>query len=173
MSILKQIGSFSCRGEGSTMSKKNNYKEHKLSKFTEARKRKIIEALLLGSTWSIAASYAGIAESTLFKWLQRGKEGFNENYVKFLGACKEAQAKAALRALSNISIAADSGNWAASAWLLERRFSGYQKQQEIQPIDIKLEINQAGADVPAIIEQIRDEALTDLITGPIIDLDEE
>ena len=42
-------------------------------RFTEDVKRKVCEALLLGCTYNIAASFAGVSESTLFRWLARGR----------------------------------------------------------------------------------------------------
>ncbi len=145
-------------------------KRHGNSVFKDSVKRKVVEALLLGSTYAIAAAFAGIAESTLFRWLATGREQNEGEYHDFMRACKEAEAQFALRNLSVMSAAANNGSWQASAWLLERRCN-YSAKAESNPIDITVEIS--SSDVPALIEQIREEALQDIVLGPVIDLDEQ
>ena len=44
------------------------------SKFNDAITARIIEALRLGATYEIAAEYAGISRSTLYNWMEKGKD---------------------------------------------------------------------------------------------------
>lgn len=41
------------------------------SKFTAPVKTRIIEALRAGTTYEIAAQYAGISRSTLYEWIKK------------------------------------------------------------------------------------------------------
>jgi len=140
------------------------------TKFTDAVKRRIIEAITLGCTYKISAAYSGIAESTLFKWLALGREGEDEDYIEFYRSVKEAEATSAVRNLAAIARAAREGHWTASAWLLERRH-GYTKEAERPLIDITLEMQ--NTEVTTLIEEIQQASLQELLTGPVIDLDEE
>lgn len=151
--------------------KKSPSKKHgRPSKLTESTQRKIIEAIHLGCTYSIAASYAGIHEATLFKWMARGREGDGGIYEDFYRAIKQAESVNAVRCLASIAQSARDGNWTASAWLLERRH-GYIKDFPIQNIELTVDIQQS--EVVTLIDEIREHALEDLIMGPVIDLDEE
>ena len=140
------------------------------TRLTEETQRKVCEAILLGCTYSIAASYAGIHESTLFAWLARGKEENGKIYKDFYRAVKHAESMNAVRNLASIAQAAKDGNWTAAAWLLERRH-GYIKEGDRASIDITVDVQQA--EVVTLIDQVREAALQELITGPVIDLDEE
>ena len=140
------------------------------SKFTQETRRKVIEAITLGCTYGIAASYAGIAESTLFKWLASGRDEDDKTYNAFYRSVKEAEAVSAVRNLASIAQAAKDGQWAAAAWLLERRH-GYTKEPERPMIDITVEMQ--NTDVVGLLDQLQEQALTELVTGPVIDIDEE
>jgi hypothetical protein len=140
------------------------------SKFKPQTRRRVIEAITLGCTYEIAASYAGISESTLFRWLASGRDEEDKQYTAFYRSVKEAEAVSAVRNLASIAQAAKDGQWAAAAWLLERRH-GYIKEPDRPMIDITVEMQ--NADVVGLIDQIQEQALTELITGPVIDIDEE
>jgi hypothetical protein len=140
------------------------------SQFTAATKRKVIEAIQLGCTYNVAASYAGISESTLFRWLASGKEQGDPKYESFYRSVKEAEAVSAVRNLASIAQAAKEGQWTAAAWLLERRH-GYTREPERPMIDITVEMQ--NTDVVGLLEQLEEHALKELITGPVIDIDEE
>ena len=60
--------------------------KHGNSKFIEPIKNKIYQALMLGSTYKLAANYAGIAESTIYHWLDRAKQQNEGEYYDFLGS---------------------------------------------------------------------------------------
>jgi hypothetical protein len=81
----------------------------------EARRARMLAALEAGATLRIAAAAAGVSESTLRRWRDRG--GDDE--------LQAAEARGALLALQAIRAAATGphpGTWQAAAWLLERRY---------------------------------------------------
>jgi len=110
------------------------------SKFSEAVTDRILEALRLGATYEIAAEYAGISRSTLYNWMEKGKEQNRGQYKTFLDSIKGAEARGAIANLAMIETAAKSGNWKAAAWRLERRHGytrdGYQVHQKEQEIKL-------------------------------------
>ena len=108
------------------------------SKFNDAITARIIEALRLGATYEIAAEYAGISRSTLYNWMEKGKDQKSGQYRTFLDSIKGAEARGAIANLAMIESAAKSGDWKAAAWRLERRHGytrdGYQQRtEEVQP----------------------------------------
>lgn len=145
-------------------------KQGRPTALTEEVQRKICEAVLLGCTYDIAASYAGISQRSLFQWLARGRDGHSELYENFYSAVKNAEAMNAVRNLASIAQSAKEGNWTAAAWMLERRH-GYIKEGDRPSIDITVDVQ--NAEVTTLIEQVREHALQEVITGPVIDLDEE
>lgn len=86
-------------------------------------------ALRQGSTYDLAAQYAGITRQTLYNWLSKAKAG-DESYFVVLDAVKSAEAAGALDMLQIITESAGEGSWQAAAWLLERRH-GYRRESQI------------------------------------------
>jgi transposase len=84
------------------------------SKYTPEVVKKITDAIRLGATYELAASYAGIAQSTFFEWMNTKPE--------FAEQVKEAEGAGAMQWLAKIEKAASDGNWQAAAWKLERRY---------------------------------------------------
>tara|TARA_Y100000114_G_scaffold63973_1_gene58599 strand:+ start:18 stop:470 length:453 start_codon:yes stop_codon:yes gene_type:complete len=140
------------------------------TRLTEETQRKICEAILLGCTYDIAASYAGISQRSLYEWLSRGRDGQGKKFKDFYAAVKNAESMNAVRNLASIAQAAKDGNWTAAAWMLERRH-GYIKEPDRPTIDITVDVQ--NAEVTSLIDQVKQHGLQDLITGPTIDLDEE
>lgn len=83
------------------------------TKYTPERVKKIIDAIKVGATHELAASYAGINQDTLTDWKKR--------YSDFSDAIKEAEGGAAIKWLALIDKAAVK-TWQAAAWKLERRY---------------------------------------------------
>ena len=110
------------------------------TKFNTALTSRIIEALRLGATYEIAAEYAGISRSTLYNWIDKGKEQSRGQYRTFLDNIKQAEAKGAIANLAMIETAAKSGDWKAAAWRLERRHGytrdGFQTRLESKPKEL-------------------------------------
>lgn len=84
------------------------------SKYTPETVKKITDAIKLGSTYELAAGYAGITYETFNEWRKRKSE--------FSDAIKLAEGTAAVGWLAKIEKAASDGNWTAAAWKLERRY---------------------------------------------------
>jgi|TARA_R100000655_G_scaffold9952_1_gene24440 hypothetical protein len=139
------------------------------SKLTASIQRKICEAVALGCTYSIAANFAGIHESTLFAWLARGRDGDEGIYKDFYRVVKHAEAQSAIRAL-DILVKASEDDWRAAAFILERRHK-FTKDADRPSIDITVDVQ--ASEVVTLIDEVRQHALQDVIEGPVIDLDEE
>ena len=145
--------------------------KHGNSKFTESTKNKIYQALLLGSTYKLAANYAGISESTLYYWIDRAKQQEHGEYHDFVVACREAEAQGALNCLGTVNNAISQGSIQAAFWLLERR---HRYEKNLNPeANIEINIDISESNVPELVEQIKEQALQEVIMGPVIDLDEE
>ena len=143
-------------------------KQHGNSKFTPERRSRIFHAISLGATKELAAKFAGISEATLYLWLSHGRQGKKE-YAVFLEIYQRTEAQAALNALSIINSHAVN-KWQAAAWLLERRWQGYQNSRP--PIE-EIRFEDDCIDTATMIEEIKNsKELLKRITGPVIDLDE-
>lgn len=86
---------------------------------TPQRSEVICEAISDGATREVAASAAGVGESTLYQWLKKGRDGV-EPYVEFAEAIEKADAEGELSNIRTIKTASTS-TWQAAAWLLERK----------------------------------------------------
>lgn len=96
------------------------------SKFTEPVRTRVIEALRAGTTYEIAAQYAGISRSTLYEWIKKGESTETGVYRTFHDNIKKAEAEGAVVHLGTIAQASQK-DWKAAAWILERRH-GYSKE---------------------------------------------
>jgi transposase len=100
----------------------------------------IVRAVKIGAYKAQAAEAAGVRESTLYNWINRGEDALavaqekvddetevavkdcpeaDQPYVDFVESLKKAEASAEVWHLGNIRRHA-SRNWTASAWYLER-----------------------------------------------------
>ena len=84
----------------------------RITKRTDERVERILEALSSGQTRRIAAAFGGVSDDTLRRWIQADTE------LSLRVSAAESQAQIALVAC--IRNAADH-DWRAAAWLLERR----------------------------------------------------
>jgi transposase len=101
------------------------------TKLNAETQKRFIDGLRLGLTYKLAASYAGIEESTLYLWLQKGRQQDGTIYSEFLDAVKAAEGLCAAQHMGRIMKAAEAGHWQSSAWVMERRF-GYSAKQEVK-----------------------------------------
>ena len=99
------------------------------TKLTPETQSRFITGLKLGLTYKLAASYAGVDEATIYRWMQRGRQEDEGIYFEFCKSVKEAEGSCAAQLMARIQRAAEGGTWQASAWILERRF-GYRHQVE-------------------------------------------
>ena len=101
------------------------------------RIKRICEGVEAGLTYKMSAKYAGISESTFYKWLREGrKEKGEEKYKNFVSKLEQAEISGAVYHLQNIKEHSKK-DWKPSAWILERRhnFTRYnhiQSQMENQ-----------------------------------------
>lgn len=109
-------------------------------KLTPEVQERIVGAIRGGAYNETAALFAGISESTFYKWLQKGNEAReqeiepeNSEYLQFLQAIEKAQADTEIENLLVVRGAAqgkptkegvpgEAQDWKAAAWLLERKF---------------------------------------------------
>ena len=124
------------------------------TRLTNVIQETLVEAFTLGNiSIDTAAHYAGIAPSTYYNWMKRGREAKkgDERYVEFMEAIEKARAEAIMVNLVIIRRAAQEGNWQAAAWWLERvmpRVYGRKQQIEVVTIDaIEAEIKRLEAEL--------------------------
>ena len=79
----------------------------------------ICASLRVGASKEAAAGAAGIAEKTLYNWINWGEKG-DERYVAFLQAVRKAEAEVEQGCLQRIF--SDSA-WQSAAWVLERKWA--------------------------------------------------
>lgn len=89
-------------------------------KLTPEVQAKIVQALRLGATWTIACQAAGISLSSARAWKALGRAN-RKPYVEFLLAASKAEAEGALIALGIVGKAARGGDRRAAQYLLDRR----------------------------------------------------
>ena len=84
------------------------------TKLTERTKNDIVKALKAGNSRKDSAIFAGVAESTFYNWMDRGRVG------EPLYAVEKAEAHSVVRNVAIIQRAAEE-TWQAAAWWLERK----------------------------------------------------
>ena len=127
---------------------------------------RIMEATRKGHPREMVAHYAGIDPSTLYKWINLGRDG-KQPYQAFVRRLEQAKAEGLHGLLSTIENAAQD-QWQAAAWLAER-CHGMTKDA---PPPIQVTIGLDGLNTAEVVEEYRKE-IKPLIDAPTIDLDEE
>lgn len=102
-------------------------------------------ALLRGGAYRVdACAIVGVHFSTMARWMEKGKAGKAEKYVKFRAAVMKAEAIAKMGPTAVMSSAAkESPKW-ASTWLKMRWPQQYsenrmkKEEQNTEPIEIKI-----------------------------------
>ena len=83
-------------------------------------------AIKAGNYIETSCLFAGVSRSQYYKWLKRGRDdiesGEPTKYSGFVCAIEQAMAEAEVRDIQRIDRAAESGQWQAAAWRLERRY---------------------------------------------------
>jgi transposase len=140
------------------------------SKFEKEKLDLICKAIEVGATRKLAAMAAGIDVSTLYAWLQKGRNSTNPkcHFKEFSERIKKAEGFSALRDLSIIT-AASENDWRAAAWRLERRH-GYIIGQNHK---IEAPVEAEELDIATLIDEIKEsDKLLLRLNGPVIDLEE-
>ena len=108
------------------------------SRLNESIATTVVAAIQRGAYIETAAALAGVPVSTFYDWLKRGKavrqtlqeaheneqpdiSAHDANCANFSEAVEKAIAQAEVRDLQAIDDAAQSGQWQAAAWKLERK----------------------------------------------------
>ena len=104
------------------------------TKLTPETHKRIVQAIQLGATYELAASYGGVTYETFNNWMKRGETATKGEYFQFFNDIKEAEGKGAVGWLAKIEASANDGNWQAAAWKLERRYPEHYGRQKL---DIK------------------------------------
>lgn len=110
---------------------------------TDKIKTRLKEAIRKGAPYSIACNYAGIAETTFYKWKRDAKVGKNEAFAQFLQELKQDEGETALIWLQKIDDAMQDGQWQAAAWKLERR---YYSEFSVNPV-VREEVKKLFKDI--------------------------
>jgi AcrR family transcriptional regulator len=91
----------------------------------------VIQAVQKGCTYKLAASAAGVSESSVYRWIREGEAG-KRPYKNFLERIRSAEHE---RAASLLDMVYQAGNkdWRSAAWFLERRY-GYRKDAPLDEV---------------------------------------
>jgi transposase-like protein len=107
-------------------------KGRKVSQLEDTKVKLLLSALKGGNYIEVACNYAGLAPSTVYRWIERGRaekasqelgkkpDPTESQYVELCEAVEKARADAILRNVTIIQQAAGNGQWQAAAWWLER-----------------------------------------------------
>jgi hypothetical protein len=90
-----------------------------MAKFNEETINKILIAHENGLNQRDSAIFADIDESTLYRWIEKGKKAKRGKYRKFYDDFRKAQIKNKVYHLKKIQ---DDDSWQSSAWYLERKY---------------------------------------------------
>jgi len=91
------------------------------SKLTREVQEKITRVIRAGNYAYIAAEYAGISQTTFYRWLEQGAEQKRGRYREFREAVKAAEREAEIHAVATIQQHMGK-NWQAAMTFLERKF---------------------------------------------------
>ena len=127
------------------------------SKLTPQTHDKIVNAVKAGNYLETAARYAGIDQSTLHRWLNKGKDPDAEpEYRQFCEAVESAKAEAEARNVALIQQSANAGTWQAAAWFLERTaHARWGRKQSVEVTGANGEALQVDVDASALEAKVR------------------
>lgn len=103
-----------------------------MNEITEEQIELIVNAVRGGTDLDTASHYAGINNTLVYRWLERGKIESDLNadgrtggeteqpYLNLWDQLKKARADSIVRNVAYIQKAAKDGTWQAAAWYLER-----------------------------------------------------
>lgn len=91
------------------------------TKFTEQTVNRILEAIRNGLSYRHAVQAAGISYDTFLRWMEKGENARSGKFREFFDQVKKAEAEGAERNMKLIQEAAETKDWKAAAWILERR----------------------------------------------------
>jgi hypothetical protein len=98
------------------------------TKLDPERQERILDAIRAGSYAEPACRAAGIAESTYYRWLQRGEAEDRGIYADFVQAVRCAEAEAEVKAVEVVQLKMLE-DWRAAIAFLERRHPSRWRRQ--------------------------------------------
>lgn len=119
----------------------SRYPKKSNPKLTDQTIGAIAEAIRLGAYVETAVALAGVSKDSFYRWLKESTDEDSSSQTRKLSdAVKKAMAEAEMRDLAVIDRAAQSGEWTAAAWRLER------KHPERWGRQARVQLEQSGAD---------------------------
>ena len=120
------------------------------TKLTPETQTAICNAVEAGTPLKYAAVFAGVGESTIYRWMQRAQAADPDpECVEFREAVQRAQARSVTRLVAIVTRAADQ-DWKAAKWLLETRapefFMSADKAADLEAARAKADVARAEAD---------------------------
>ena len=82
---------------------------------------RVLTAIRAGNHAHVAAEYAGISASTLYRWLQRGEASRRGAYREFVEAVRKAERESEVRAVAMLQRHMEE-SWQAAMTYLERKY---------------------------------------------------
>lgn len=143
------------------------------TKFTPDRADKILEALRLGVPQATAVTYAGVGESTYYRWLSDAtKPDAPDDLREFREAVQAARAEAEVRSLAVIQNASRK-TWQAAAWFLERGFPHHWARTDRHEVTGRdggpVELNIDADALESKLRQLIAKRKGDDETGPVVE----
>jgi hypothetical protein len=143
------------------------------TKFNDERASKILEALRLGVPQATAVTYAGVSDSTYYRWLQdAAKDDAPQQLKDFRDAVHAARAEAEVRSLAVIQNASRK-TWQAAAWFLERGFPQHWARSDRHEVTGKdggpIELNVDSEALESKLRQLIAKRKGDDASGPVVE----
>jgi len=108
------------------------------TKLNEEITKIICDNVEMGLSYSLSAAGAGITYQCFLDWMHKAEAG-DEQYTEFAARVRAAETACAKDCLLRVREASQTGTWAASAWLLERRYrSDYGRNERV---DLKADVS--------------------------------
>jgi len=138
-------------------------KRGRKTKLDEARADKLIKAIKGGNDKKVACQFAGISETTLYRWLEQSKsKNASQELRDFRESFERSEAEAEFAYVTRIAQAASNGRWQAAAWWLERKHP----ERWAQHTKIQAEISgRDGGAITITVEEARKVVLEMLERG--------
>lgn len=125
----------------------------------------ICNNITIGLSNKDACALSGITEAAFYKWMKRGQQELDrvsvgngrkiskkeKPFVFFVESIKKAQPKRKRRLIGKIQIAAETGQWQAAAWILERLHPQEFGKRVI--VDWRSEMEKSGINADETLEQ--------------------
>ena len=119
------------------------------TKLDDIRAKRLINAIAEGASLAGAARSAGIAESTLFDWLARGRDG-EAPFAEFSERLTKAEGETEVRVTSALMRAIDNGHVGAMSFWLERRLPVQWSKRDATPQDGRAEGDATDLDIATL-----------------------